>query len=47
MTKTTAGPILQLIRRVVVDQRLKELPDQELLRHFSAGATDTGSLEEY
>jgi RNA polymerase sigma factor (sigma-70 family) len=37
MTKTTASPILHLIRRVVEDQHLKELPDQELLRRFSAG----------
>ena len=37
MSKTAAGPILHLIRRLVEDQRLKELPDQELLRRFSSG----------
>jgi len=36
MTKTAASPILHLIRRAVEDQRLKELPDQELLRRFSS-----------
>jgi RNA polymerase sigma factor (sigma-70 family) len=37
MTKTAASPILHLIRRVAEDQRLKELPDQELLRRFRSG----------
>jgi RNA polymerase sigma factor (sigma-70 family) len=37
MAKTTASPILHLIRRVAEDQCLKELPDQELLRRFSGG----------
>jgi RNA polymerase sigma factor (sigma-70 family) len=37
MAKTAASPILHLIRRVVEDQRLKDLPDQELLRCFLAG----------
>src|SRR5262249_47630090 len=37
MTKTTATAILHLIRGVVEDQRLKELPDEELLRRFSTG----------
>jgi cytochrome c peroxidase len=36
MTKSAASPILHLIRRAVEDQRLKELPDQELLRRFSS-----------
>jgi hypothetical protein len=36
MTRTAASPILHLIRRVVEDQRLKGLPDQELLRCFLA-----------
>jgi RNA polymerase sigma factor (sigma-70 family) len=34
MARTAASPILHLIRRVVEDQRLKDLPDRELLRHF-------------
>jgi DNA-directed RNA polymerase specialized sigma24 family protein len=33
MTRT-ASPILHLIRRVAEDRRLKDLPDQELLRSF-------------
>src|SRR5262245_16996447 len=37
MTTTAASPILHLIQRVALDQRLKELPDQELLRRFSSG----------
>jgi cytochrome c peroxidase len=37
MTKTAGSPVLHVIRRVVEDQRLKELPDQELLRRFSTG----------
>src|SRR5262249_52419238 len=37
MTKTAASPILHVIRRVVEDQRHKELPDQELLRRFRTG----------
>jgi hypothetical protein len=37
MTNTTAGPILHLIRRLATDQRLRELPDQELLGRFSSG----------
>jgi RNA polymerase sigma factor (sigma-70 family) len=36
MTRAAASPILHLIRRVVEDRRLKDLPDQELLRHFLA-----------
>jgi RNA polymerase sigma factor (sigma-70 family) len=36
VTKTAPSPILHLIRRVVEDQRLKDLPDQELLRSFQA-----------
>jgi RNA polymerase sigma factor (sigma-70 family) len=35
MTRTAASPILGLIRRVVEDQRVKALPDEELLRRFS------------
>jgi RNA polymerase sigma factor (sigma-70 family) len=34
---TTASPVLDLIRRVVEDRRLKELPDQELLCRFATG----------
>jgi cytochrome c peroxidase len=37
MTRTAGSPILHVIRRAVEDQRLKELPDQELLRRFSTG----------
>jgi RNA polymerase sigma factor (sigma-70 family) len=37
MTKTAASPILQLIRRLAKDQRLTEVPDQELLGRFSSG----------
>jgi RNA polymerase sigma factor (sigma-70 family) len=37
MTRTATSPILHLIRRVVEDRRLKDLPDQELLRCFLAG----------
>src|SRR5262249_39754663 len=36
-----AGPLLDLIHRVAEDQRLKELPDQELLRRFSSGRDAT------
>ncbi len=32
---TTASPLLELIRRMVEDQQLKDLPDQELLHRFS------------
>jgi len=41
MTNTTAGPILHLIRRLATDQRLRELPDQELLGRFSSGRDET------
>src|SRR5262249_12271568 len=37
MTPTVASPIRHLIRRVVEDQRLKELPDQDLLCRFRSG----------
>jgi RNA polymerase sigma factor (sigma-70 family) len=40
MTNTGAGPILHLIRRVVEDQRLRELPDHDLLYQFSRGRDD-------
>jgi hypothetical protein len=40
MTRT-ASPILHLIRRVAEDQRLKDLPDQELLQRFLAGHDKT------
>ena len=36
MVKAAASPILQLIRRVVEDRRVRELPDQELLQRFHA-----------
>src|SRR6266480_807484 len=32
MRKATSSPILQLIRRVVEDRRVRDLPDQDLLR---------------
>ncbi len=34
MAKATASPILDLIRREVEDQRVRALPDQELLQRF-------------
>jgi RNA polymerase sigma factor (sigma-70 family) len=37
MARTETSPILHMLRRVVEDQRLKDLPDQELLRHFLIG----------
>jgi RNA polymerase sigma factor (sigma-70 family) len=37
MTKPGASPILHLIHRVAEDERLKDLPDQELLGRFSSG----------
>src|SRR5437660_2299020 len=37
MAKTTVSPILHMIRRLAEDQRIKTLPDQELLRRFTAG----------
>jgi RNA polymerase sigma factor (sigma-70 family) len=37
MTRPAAGPILRMIRTVVEDQRVKELPDRELLRLFRDG----------
>lgn len=36
MHKAVSSPILQLIRRTVEDRRVRELPDQELLRRFHA-----------
>jgi cytochrome c peroxidase len=43
MAKIAGSPILHLIRRAAEDQRLKELPDQELLRRFS-GARDEAAF---
>src|SRR5271167_921154 len=40
MMRTTTSPILQLLRRVVEDQRLKAIPDEELLRRFSTKRDD-------
>jgi RNA polymerase sigma factor (sigma-70 family) len=37
MTRTATGPLLQMLRGVVEDPRVKELPDRELLRLFSNG----------
>jgi RNA polymerase sigma factor (sigma-70 family) len=37
MAKTTVDPILHVICRLVADQRLREVPDQELVRRFSKG----------
>lgn len=34
MAKTAASPILQLIRQVVQDGKVRELPDQDLLQRF-------------
>src|SRR5258708_6238994 len=34
MVKAVSSPILQLIRRAVEDRRVRELPDQELVRRF-------------
>jgi RNA polymerase sigma factor (sigma-70 family) len=36
VTKAVASPILSLIRRTVEDQRVREMPDAELLRRFHA-----------
>ena len=36
MVKAAASPTLELIRRAVEDQRVRELPDQELLQRFHA-----------
>lgn len=36
MAKASSNPILQTIRRMVEDQRVKELGDHELLRRFVA-----------
>jgi RNA polymerase sigma factor (sigma-70 family) len=36
MAEAVPSPVLQAVRRVVEDQRAKELPDQELLRRFTA-----------
>jgi RNA polymerase sigma factor (sigma-70 family) len=35
MNGTAGGPLLQMIRRIIEDQRLKGLPDRELLRLFN------------
>jgi RNA polymerase sigma factor (sigma-70 family) len=37
MANTVSNPILQVLRRVVEDQRTRVLPDQELLERFTAG----------
>src|SRR5262249_46301366 len=34
--KTRAGPILQLIRRVIEDPKVRELPDRDLLQRFQS-----------
>ena len=40
MAKATVDPILQMIRRMVEDHRIKNLPDQELLRQFTGAKDD-------
>src|SRR3954451_8932381 len=40
MGKTAASPIMQLIRRVVEDPQVRELPDQELLDRSHSGHDD-------
>jgi RNA polymerase sigma factor (sigma-70 family) len=37
MARSVSSPILHLIRRADEDRRLRELPDQELLRQFAGG----------
>jgi RNA polymerase sigma factor (sigma-70 family) len=44
MAKTASSPILQLIRRVSGDPRVKDSPDQELLRRF-LGERDEAAFE--
>src|SRR5260370_22788899 len=44
MAKRTYSPILEYIRRVVVDPRIKTIPDQELLQRFM-GAHDDAAFE--
>ncbi len=41
MAKTTSSPILQFIRRVYSDPRVKDSPDQELLRRFLGERDET------
>jgi DNA-directed RNA polymerase specialized sigma24 family protein len=43
MAKPTVDPILQWIRRMVEDERIKNLPDQELLGRFT-GARDNAAF---
>src|SRR5262245_4984915 len=43
MAKTASSPILQLLRRVCKDPRLKDCPDHELLRRF-LGARDEAAF---
>src|SRR5271157_5417725 len=40
MTRTTISPILQMIRRLADDQRLKNMSDQDLLRRLASGPDD-------
>ncbi len=40
MSKTTVDPILQMIRRIAEDHRMKCLPDQELLCRIAGGPDD-------
>src|ERR1700730_16703548 len=41
MAATVSSPILQLIRRLVEDKQMRELPDEALLRRFSAQREET------
>jgi RNA polymerase sigma factor (sigma-70 family) len=44
MARTTSSPILQLIRRISTNPRVKDSPDQELLRRF-LGERDESAFE--
>ena len=45
MPGTAASPLLQMIRRIVEDQRVKGIPDGELVRMFSAERDETAFRE--
>src|SRR5215468_4584833 len=45
MTKAATGNILQVLRRVVEDQRARELPDQDLLQQFVVRHDEAAFLE--
>jgi RNA polymerase sigma factor (sigma-70 family) len=44
MGNAASDPILQVLQRVVEDQRVAELPDQELLERFTAGRDQAAFL---